>query len=194
MTTGATAFPQFDNRCLVRLPAFDAAAKSNPPLRKQRDVRRWLHRLQTLLVDYMVEGDVVTNKKVQTGVYVTVPEDWHKFEVSYDFNVQMPTALRLWGLTMANTQYRDQEIPWRRWCIAHAVWSIFFSQWARKAAHTLIADASTPGSVRLCGSFRLCFCKACAVLGQRRWPAVTKIRKRASSPCWPPSIACTGRR
>ncbi len=59
---------QFHDRCFVDLPAFDAAAQSSPTLRKQRDVRRWRHRLQALLFDYMCEGDVRTDKTGRTSL------------------------------------------------------------------------------------------------------------------------------
>ncbi len=60
----------------------------------------------------MVEGAVIHLKSVHSGLYVTVVKGGYRFEVPYGFDVQMATALRLWGLSMVNPPYREQETPW----------------------------------------------------------------------------------
>ncbi len=120
---------QFDTRCLSGLPPFDPrqyTGLESDQVRTHRDVRRWRHVLQALLVNFMVEGDVLTNDDVYSGRYVPVPEGWHRFEVPYGLNVEVPTAVRLWGLTMANVPYREGETSHRRGAAAHALWSAFF--------------------------------------------------------------------
>ncbi len=53
---------------------------------------------------------------------------------------------------MANRPYRNQA-PVPPPAIAHTVWSAFVSLLARNTAHAMMADASTPGSVRMLWRF-----------------------------------------
>ncbi len=51
-----------------------------------------------LFVDFMIEGDVLTDAEVYSRCYVPVPEGWHRFEVPYGLAVQVPSTVRLWGI------------------------------------------------------------------------------------------------
>ncbi len=77
-------------------------------LSSQLDIRRWRHRMQALLLDYIVEGDVLTQKTVHTGLYVTVPNEEPKsrFSAGSVQYVDLETENAIDGVW-----YDDEDMP-----------------------------------------------------------------------------------